>query len=258
MTDTLVAVERRDDGVALVTLQNGKVNSLSTAVLSQLQDIAEDLTVSPPGAVVVTGSERFFAAGADITEFGGAEKAPTIGGHFLGALEALAGIPRVTIAAVSGYALGGGCELSMACDFRLASDTATFGQPEILLGIIPGGGGTQRLTRLVGSSKAKELVLTGRQIGAEEALAIGLVDEVVAGRPVLDRALELAAEYARGPLVAQALTKRAIDEGLDLPLAEALRLEHELFVKVFESEDAEIGVSSFKENGPGKASFTGR
>jgi len=257
MTETLVAVERRDDGVAVVRLQNGKVNSLSTVVLSQLQAIAEDLTMSPPGAVVVTGSERFFAAGADISEFSGVDTGPTVGSHFLGALEALAAIPRVTIAAVSGYALGGGCELSMACDFRLASESAVFGQPEILLGIIPGGGGTQRLTRLVGPSKAKDLVLTGRQIGAEEAKAIGLVDEVVAG-PVLDRALELAAEYARGPLVAQALVKRAIDGGLDLTLAEGLRLEHELFVDVFRSADAEIGVSSFKESGPGKATFTGR
>jgi enoyl-CoA hydratase/carnithine racemase len=256
MTDTLVAVERRDDGVALVTLQNGKVNSLSTAVLSQLQDIAEDLTVSPPGAVVVTGSERFFAAGADITEFGGAEKAPVIGGHFLGALEALAAIPRVTIAAVSGYALGGGCELSMACDFRLASDTATFGQPEILLGIIPGGGGTQRLARLVGPARAKDLILTGRQVDAEEALRIGLVDEVVPHDELHDRALARAAALAAGAVQAQALAKQAIDEGLSLPLADGLRAEQRHFAASFATDDAKVGVRSFLEEGPGKAQFT--
>jgi enoyl-CoA hydratase/carnithine racemase len=153
MTEPLVAVERGDDGVALVRLQNGKMNSLSSELLRQLRAAAEDLTATPPGAVVVTGSERIFAAGADISEFGGTEKGREIGGLFLEALDAVAAIPRMVIAAVSGYALGGGCELALACDLRVAGDDARFGQPEILLGIIPGGGGTQRLARLVGPAR---------------------------------------------------------------------------------------------------------
>ena len=146
----LVRVERRDDGVAVVTLDNPKVNALSSALLTQLKAAAEALTGDPPGAVVVTGGDRVFAAGADISEFGGPHEAAVIGGHIAVTLNALASIPRITIAAVSGYALGGGCEVALACDLRIVSERAKFGQPEILLGIIPGGGGTQRLARLVG------------------------------------------------------------------------------------------------------------
>ena len=164
----------------------------------------------------------------------------------------------MVIAAVSGPALGGGCELALACDLRIAGDNARFGQPEILLGIIPGGGGTQRLARLVGPARAKDLVLSGRQVRADEALAIGLVDEVVPADELLDRARARAAELAKGALAAQALAKRAIDEGLDLTLAEGLALEQDLFEEVFATDDAGIGVPSFLENGPGKATFTGR
>ena len=258
MSDDVVTVDRRDDGVALVTLRNGKVNALSTAVLRRLLEIAAELTADPPGAVVVTGSDRIFAAGADISEFGGPERAGEVGGLFHDALAAVAAIPRVTIAAIAGPALGGGCELALACDFRVVSETAKLGQPEILLGIIPGGGGTQRLARLVGPARAKDLVLSGRQVRAEEARTIGLVDEVVAPGATLERALELAATFARGPLAAQALAKRAIDEGLDVALAAGLRLEQELFVEVFATDDARIGVASFLEHGPGRAEFTGR
>jgi enoyl-CoA hydratase/carnithine racemase len=257
MTEPLVAVERGDDGVALVRLQNGKVNSLSSELLRQLRAVADGLGVDPPGAVVVTGSERIFAAGADISEFGGPAEAREIGALFLEALDAVAAIPRMVIAAVSGPALGGGCELALACDLRIAGDNARFGQPEILLGIIPGGGGTQRLARLVGPAKAKDLVLSGRQVRAGEALAMGLVDEVVPTDEVLDRARARAAELARGALAAQAMAKRAIDEGLDLTLAEGLALEQDLFEQVFATDDAGIGVASFLENGPGKATFTG-
>ena len=173
-TDTsLVQVERRDDGVALVTLDNPKVNALSRELLGQLEAVAGDLTGNPPGAVVITGGDRIFAAGADIAEFGGPDEARAVGGGFRRALDAVAGIPRCVIAAISGFALGGGCELALACDLRIASERAKLGQPEILLGIIPGGGGTQRLARLVGPAKAKELVLTGRQVGADEALGSG-------------------------------------------------------------------------------------
>jgi enoyl-CoA hydratase/carnithine racemase len=256
--EELVRLERRDDGVALVTLANGKVNALSTAVLGRLRDIALELTADPPGAVVVTGSERFFAAGADISEFDGPDEAERIGAAFHGALDAVAAIPRLVIAAVSGYALGGGCELALACDLRIASESAVFGQPEILLGIIPGGGGTQRLARLVGVSRAKDLVLTGRQIDATEAFRIGLADEVVPVGDSLGRALELAVSAAAGPLAAQALAKRAIDQGLDLPLETGLALERQLFTEVFHTDDSRIGVDSFREHGPGRAEFTGR
>src|SRR2546423_9361986 len=158
MPDLLVHLERRDDGVAVVRLDNGKVNALSMALLRQLEDAARSLTDDPPGAVVVTGGDRLFAAGADISEFGGADEAERIGDQFLRALGALADIPRATIAAVSGVALGGGVELALACDFRIASTRARFAQPEILLGIIPGGGGTQRLPRLIRPARAKGMI----------------------------------------------------------------------------------------------------
>jgi enoyl-CoA hydratase len=254
----LVRLDRRDDGVAVVTLDNPKVNALSQALLARLGDIAAELTETPPGAVVITGGDRLFAAGADISEFGGAAEAARITAAFHAALDAVAAIPRLVIAAVSGYALGGGCELALACDYRIASERAVFGQPEILLGIIPGGGGTQRLARAVGASRAKELCLTGRQVKADEALRIGLADEVVAPDGLHDRALALAAEAGRGALVAQSLVKRAIDGGLSMTLEEGLALERRLFADVFHSEDSRIGVASFLEHGPGKAAFTGR
>lgn len=254
----LVLTERRPDGVALVRLDNPKVNALSTTLLRQLEATAAALTDDPPGAVVVTGGDRLFAAGADISEFGGPDDARQIGRSFQRALDAVAAIPRCVIAAVSGFALGGGCELALACDLRIASDKARFGQPEVLLGIIPGGGGTQRLSRLVGPSRAKDLILTGRQVRADEALRIGLVDEVVAHDELHDRALALAAELAAGAVVAQGLAKQAVDRGLDGSLAEGIELEQELFVQSFATEDARIGVASFREHGPGKATFTGR
>jgi enoyl-CoA hydratase len=254
----LVHVERHDDGVALLRLDNPKVNALSMELLRQLETAALALADDPPGAVVVTGGDRLFAAGADIAEFGGPDEAERIGGLFLCALGAVADIPRATIAAVSGVALGGGCELALACDFRIASTRARFGQPEILLGIIPGGGGTQRLPRLIGPSRAKEMIFSGRQVGAEEALRIGLVDEVVEPDALHDRAIALAAELASGAVLAQGLTKRAIDRGLDITLGGGLDLEQQLFVEVFKSDDARAGVSSFLENGPGKAKFRGR
>jgi enoyl-CoA hydratase/carnithine racemase len=258
-TDTpLVHVDRRDDGVALVMLDNPKVNALSRELLRQLEAAAGGLAADPPGAVVVTGGDRIFAAGADIAEFGGPEEARAVGGGFRRALDAVAAIPRCVIAAISGFALGGGCELALACDLRIASERAKLGQPEILLGIIPGGGGTQRLARLVGPAKAKDLVLTGRQLAADEALRIGLVDEVVPPDELHPRALALAAELARGAVVAQELAKRAIDRGLEGPLDAGLALEQDLFAEVFATEDAGVGVASFLEHGPGKATFVGR
>ncbi len=254
----LVEVARRDDGVAVVRLNNPKVNALSSELLRQLETAAELLRDDPPGAVVVWGGDRVFAAGADISEFGGPEEAAAIGGRFLRALNAIADIPRVTIAAVSGVALGGGCELALACDLRIASTRARFGQPEILLGIIPGGGGTQRLPRLIGPSRAKDLVFSGRQVDADEALRIGLVDRVVEPDALFDEAVGWAATFASGPVLAHALAKRAIDRGLDITLNGGLDLEQQLFVEVFGTDDARVGVRSFLEDGPGKATFSGR
>jgi enoyl-CoA hydratase len=153
--------------------------------------------------------------------------------------------------------LGGGCELTLACDLRIASDKARFGQPEILLGIIPGGGGTQRLPRLVGTGRAKELIYSGRQVDAAEALAIGLVNEVVAPDELDAHVRSVAARYAAGPLLAHAAAKRAIDRGLDGTLAAGVRIEHDEFAQVFTTQDAAAGVQSFLEHGPGKATFTG-
>ncbi|MGH9118018.1 MAG: enoyl-CoA hydratase/isomerase family protein [Acidimicrobiales bacterium] len=253
----VVRVERRDDGVAVVRLDHPKVNAISAQVRSQLLAAAESLIADPPGAVVVTGGDRIFAAGADITEFEQAEPS-RVGAHFLETLNTWAAVPRVTIAAIAGYALGGGCEVALACDFRMASDRAKLGQPEILLGLIPGGGATQRLARLVGPARTKDLVLSGRQVDADEALAIGLVDWVVPHDELHERAIEKAAEFARGALAAQALGKRAVDRGLDGSMAAGLELEQQLFAEVFTTDDARIGVRSFLEHGPGQAEFTGR
>jgi enoyl-CoA hydratase/carnithine racemase len=258
MSEDFVNVERRDDGVAVIRLDRPKANALSVAVLRQLEAAAVALNDDPPGAVVVWGGERIFAAGADITEFAGPAEAIAIGGQFRAAFDALAAIPRISIAAICGYALGGGCELALACDLRVMADNAKCGQPEILLGIIPGAGGTQRLSRLIGPSRAKELVATGRQVDAEEALRIGLADRVAPAAAVFDTAVGLAASLAAGAVVAQGLAKRAIDAGLDGPLADGLDLEAELFSEVFATEDSQIGVASFLAEGPGRARFVGR
>lgn len=253
-----VELERRDDGVAVIRLNRPKVNALCAALLDELRDVALALTADPPGAIVVTGGERIFAAGADISEFRGPDEAAIIGRKFFDALQALEAIPRMVIAAVAGFALGGGCEVALACDLRIAAENATFGQPEIQLGIIPGGGGTQRLARLVGPSRAKRIVMSGAPVKAAEALAIGLVDEIVPTVELHERAYALAAEYARGAVVAQGLAKQAIMGGLEGSLTDGLELEQRRFVEVFRTEDARIGVASFLEHGPGKATFIGR
>jgi len=255
--EELVLVDSPLPGVFVLTLNAPKVNALSTAMLSRIHYLATDLTLLNAGAVVITGGDRLFAAGADISEFGGPEDAARIGAAFHAALNAVAALPCFTIAAVSGYALGGGCELSMACDYRIASTKAVFGQPEILLGIIPGGGGTQRLPRLVGASRAKEIMATGRQVKAEEALAIGLANEVVEPDALMTRALELASTIASGATVATRLIKQAVDQGMETDLASGLALELQLFEEVFHSADSQVGVASFLEHGPGKATFTG-
>ena len=245
--------------VALLRLDCPRANALSLQVLAEILGAVEALSSQLPGAVVVTGTERVFSAGADIAELGGPERGREVSGAFTRALGALAAFPRATVAAISGPALGGGLELALACDFRLAAAGARLGQPEVLLGITPGGGATQRLPRLVGPALAKELILTGRQLTAEEALGYGLVNRVVAPpRTVLDEAMSFATGLSEGAVVAQALAKQAIDEGLEGGLARGLALESEMFAQAFETRDAVTGLRSFLEHGPGKAEFAGQ
>jgi enoyl-CoA hydratase len=258
MADFL-SLERHDDGVALLTLQRPPLNALSRALLTDIAEAAEGLAADPAvKAVVVTGAGKVFAAGADISEFGDEAAAREIGRLFRRALDAIESIPRPVIAALHGFALGGGLELAMACDLRIAADSTRVGQPEILLGIIPGGGGTQRLTRLVGPARAKEIVWSGRQVRTDEARSIGLIDKVVPADELLHAALKWAADLGKGAVVAMGLAKRAIDRGLDGSLAAGLDLELECFVESFGTEDAATGVQSFLEHGPGKAQFRGR
>jgi enoyl-CoA hydratase/carnithine racemase len=252
----LIATERREDGVEVVTLQRPPMNALSAELLAELAGIAEGLAKDPElKAVVVTGGDRVFAAGADIGQLQGPHG---LLDNFRRAFDAVAAIPRPVIAAISGYALGGGLELALACDLRVASGTARLGVPEILLGLFPGAGGTQRLPRLIGPARAKDLLWSGRQVKPEEALAIGLVDKVVPAGAHLDAALEWAGTLAQGAVLAMGLSKRAVDGGLDTTLAGGLDLEAELFAEAIVSEDAGIGVKSFFEHGPGKAKFVGR
>ena len=239
--------------MALIRLDRPKMNALSGGLLRQLRVIVDDLAADLPGAVVLWGGPRIFAAGADVSEFSGANAAATVADGFRAVGDALVSLPRMVIAAVNGYALGGGCELALACDMRVVADNATFGQPEILLGVVPGGGGTQRLARLIGPSRAKDLILTGRQVRADEALSLGLADRVVPGDEVITEALSLASSLASGALAAQALAKRAIDGGLDGSLAEGLDGEKAAFVASFETEDATIGIQSFLAHGPNQA-----
>jgi enoyl-CoA hydratase len=247
--------ERREDGIELIRLDRPPMNAMSAALLDELAGVAERLAKdSDLKAVVVTGSERVFAAGAEISE----QPVGTLLDNFRRALDGVAALPRPVIAAISGYALGGGLELALACDLRVASQTARLGVPEILLGLFPGAGGTQRLTRLIGPARTKELIWTGRHVRPDEALAMGMVDRVVPAGEHLEAALEWAGSLGGGAVVAMGLSKRAIDGGLDLPLDRGLDLEAELFREAMGTEDARIGVESFLEQGPGKAKFTGR
>ena len=249
-------------GVATIRLDRPKMNALSNAVSAEIAAVADELRGRQDiRAAVLWGGPKIFAAGADIKEFrpgssgaGGEPGAPV---SLTGALRQLECIPQILVAAVNGYALGGGCELAMAADFRVAGEDATFGQPEILLGIIPGAGGTQRLPRLVGLSRAKEIIYSGRRVSAEEALAIGLADAVHPAAETYDRAVEMAERFAGGP-AALRHAKLAMNDGFDLPLDDALELETAEFVAAFATEDARIGVESFVEHGPGKARFVGR
>ena len=254
-----VAVEVRADGVSVLRLDRPPLNPLSKAMLGALAAAARRVDVDPAvRAVVVTGSAKALAAGADIEEFADPAAARSVTSAFRDALDAIGAVRHPVIAAISGYALGGGLELAMACDLRVAAESARLGQPEILLGIIPGGGATQRLPRLVGVARAKELIWSGRQVRADEALAIGLVDRVVPVDRAEPSAIEWAAMLAAGPTAAIRFAKQVIDRGLDGSLGAGLDLESDAFVEVFATDDAGIGVQSFRDHGPGKAVFTGR
>ncbi len=250
-----------DDGVGVVRLDRPPMNAISRQVQEELLAVCDEAARrSDVRAVVVHGGEQVLAAGADVKEMAAMTYADmaAVARRLSAGFGAMAAIPKPTVAAVTGYALGGGLELALGCDRRIAGDNARLGQPEILLGVIPGGGGTQRLARLVGPSRAKDLIYTGRMVSAQEALAIGLVDEVVAADDVIPRALEYARQFAHGPAAAYAAAKRAIDGGLDTDLRTGLDLESEVFAALFATDDRRIGMQSFVENGPGKAEFTGR
>lgn len=248
-----------DGGVGTIRIDRPPVNALSGQVADEIADAARSAAARDDiRAVVVYGGTKVFAAGADVTEMGalGPVEMYRYIGRFHAALGALEAVPKVTIAAISGYALGGGCELALACDLRICSRRAKLGQPEVHLGVIPGAGGTQRLPRLVGIGRAKELIYSGRHVGADEAVAIGLVTE--AADDVYDRAVEIAGGYAAGPALALAAAKHAIQDGAGVDLATGLALERHAFSSMFATEDQKIGFASFAEAGPGKARFVGR
>lgn len=255
-----VSVNVDSDGVATILLDRPKVNALNPQVWQELAEAGQRCTDDNEiAAVVIWGGPRVFAAGADIKAMAEMDfqKFFASGGGLQEAFKTLARIPKVVIAAVNGYALGGGCELAMTADFRYAGESASFGQPEILLGIIPGAGGTQRLPRLIGASRAKELIYSGRQVGAQEALQIGLADRVFADDAVYEEAVKTACRMAGGPYALR-MAKKAVDEGIEMDLDSALRLETTLFTATFATDDQTIGMQSFMESGPGKAEFTGR
>jgi enoyl-CoA hydratase/carnithine racemase len=250
-----------EDGVGTIRLDRPKMNAIDEQLHTEVRAAAlEAAERSDVRAVVLYGGERVFAAGADIkamSRLDGGSMA-TWGRELTDSFTAVARIPKPVIAAITGYALGGGYELALCADFRVMGAGAKVGQPEIMLGVIPGAGGTQRLARLVGPAKAKDLVFTGRHVGAEEALEMGLADAVVPDAEVYATAVAMARKLATGPPLALAAAKRAVDEGLDLPLQGGLELESRLFAELFDTEDQATGMRSFLEDGPGRATFSGR
>ncbi|WP_296603065.1 enoyl-CoA hydratase-related protein [Nocardioides sp.] len=249
------------DGVGTIRLDRPKMNALNVQVQEEIRAAAAEATERDDvKAVVVYGGERVFAAGADIKEMADMSYTDMVkrSGPLQSALTAVARIPKPVVAAITGYALGGGCELALCADVRFAADDAVLGQPEILLGIIPGAGGTQRLTRLVGPSKAKDIVFTGRFVKAEEALAIGLVDRLFPASSVYDEAMAWARQFAGAATYALRAAKESIDRGLEVDLETGLEIERQQFAALFATEDRTTGMRSFVENGPGKAQFEGR
>ena len=250
-----------DAGVATLRLNRPPVNALNFAMQAEMIEASALITTNPEiAAVVIYGGEKAFAAGADIKEMERLTHDQMVERSYNlhSAFTAIAQIPKPVVAAITGYALGGGCELAMCADLRFAAENAKLGQPEILLGIIPGAGGTQRLTRLVGPSVAKDLVLSGRMISATEALDIGLVDRLFPAESVYSEAVAWARQFVGGPAAAIAAAKRVIDAGQDGTLEQGLEIERQAFADLFATEDRAIGMESFIAHGPGKAQFKGR
>lgn len=255
-----VGVEDAGDGVKAVRLDRPPVNALSNELLAELTGCLAGLRDDPGvKALVIWGGDSVFAAGADVEKFRPVDAASgrAVAAAFRAAGDAIAAFPRPTIAAMVGYAIGGGLELALACDFRVAGDNCRMGFAEISLGIIPGGGGTQRAARLVGPAKAKDLIFSGRYIRTPEAVDMGLVDRSSHPDETFADAVAWAKSLAAGAVVAMGLAKEAIDGGLGLPLAAGLDLEADCFAATFETGDARRGIDSFVENGPGKATFEG-
>jgi len=245
-------------GIDVIRLERPPMNALNRQVQEELRAAAHQATDSDARAVVVYGGEKVFAAGADIKEMADMSYPDMVvrAGALSSAFDAVARVPKPVIAAISGYALGGGCELALACDFRIIAEDAKLGQPEIKLGVIPGAGGTQRLARLVGPARAKDIIFTGRFVASDEALAIGLVDRVVPAGEVYTAAIEYAKQFAEGPAQALRAAKNAIDAGLGMDLASGLGLESQLFAGLFATEDRRIGMEAFVAKQPPK--FIGR
>ena len=249
------------DGVGTLRLDRPKMNALNVQVQEEIRAAATEAGERDDvKAVVVYGGEKVFAAGADIKEMADMQYVDMVrrSGALQSSFSAVARIPKPVIAAVTGYALGGGCELALCADVRFAAEDAVLGQPEILLGIIPGAGGTQRLTRLVGPSKAKDIIFTGRFVKAEEALAIGLVDRVLPADQVYAEAHAWAARFSNAASYALRAAKESIDRGSENDLETGLEIERQQFAALFATEDRDIGMRSFVEDGPGKARFVGR
>ncbi|GAA0899538.1 enoyl-CoA hydratase/isomerase family protein [Virgisporangium aurantiacum] len=247
------------EGIGTIRLDRPKMNALNRQVQEELREAAIAASAADDvRAVIVYGGERVFAAGADIKEMAGLGYAEMAGraSALTGAFDALARVPKPVVAAINGYALGGGCELALTCDWRVAADDAQLGQPEINLGIIPGAGGTQRLSRLVGPARAKDLIMSGRFVGAAEALQMGLVDKVVSATDVYETARAMVAPYVTGPAQALRAAKLAIDGGLEMDLASGLAWESQLFAALFATDDKVEGMNAFVEKR--KPGFTGR
>ncbi|MBB4933656.1 enoyl-CoA hydratase/carnithine racemase [Lipingzhangella halophila] len=256
-----VESDPENPAVAVIRLDRPKMNALNAQVQGEIAAAAARVAGDDAvRAVVLYGGERVFAAGADVKEMAESDYADmaTRSRALQDSFTAVARIPKPVIAAVTGYALGGGCELALCADFRVAADDAKLGQPEILLGIIPGAGGTQRLPRLVGPARAKDIIYTGRMVEADEALRIGLVDDTVPTADVYPTAVAMAARYANGPALALRAAKEAVDSGIDADLGTGLEIERLQFAGLFATEDQQTGMRSFIEHGPGQAQFTGR
>jgi enoyl-CoA hydratase len=244
--------------VGLIKLNRPQVlNALSTPLLEDLNKALEIFEADQNiGAIVITGSEKAFAAGADIKEMQDKTFADVFLGEFISKWENLARVRKPLIAAVAGFALGGGCEVAMMCDFILAADTAKFGQPEIKLGVIPGVGGTQRLTRFVGKSKAMDMVLTGRMMDAAEAERSGLVSRVVPAASLIEEALKVAETIASMSAVAVYAAKECVNRAYETTLAEGIRFERRVFHSLFATDDQKEGMRAFAEKR--KAAFKNR